>query len=308
MKRFAFWFVISLVALAALRSHRRHDHDFDHEGGHDGPGRVVIQGDHFVSIEGNGKRVVIDHNGLVIDRVRGGETRHVVVNGDGLKVERIPQTNIDVARDDEERPVSVSVDDIPVPIIPGTRVTESIAEPPAPPKPLKGREARAMARAKAQSEADAKVEPLVVAGQLSATEERARKDGFVQFEKAVAAKLQPDVPRTWKLPRKLVEGLRPVVTVSNHPRDYGTMYTAEYKAKFTGRERARLVEAYRHEQRLQKLTVYGGGLAFLLVCLGTLSGYLRAEEATKGYYTNRLRLAAAAGVGAAGVLIYQAVV
>jgi hypothetical protein len=44
-----------------------------------------------------------------------------------------------------------------------------------------------------------------------------------------------------------------------------------------------------------------------LMCLASVSGYIRADEATKGYYTNRLRMLAAAGVGAGGVLIYQMV-
>ncbi len=51
----------------------------------------------------------------------------------------------------------------------------------------------------------------------------------------------------------------------------------------------------------------GGILAFVLVCLAALSGYIRADEATKGYYTNRLRMLAAAGVGAAGVIVYKMV-
>ncbi len=45
----------------------------------------------------------------------------------------------------------------------------------------------------------------------------------------------------------------------------------------------------------------------MLACLAAVSGYIRADEATKGYYTNWLRLASATGVGAAGVLIYQGV-
>ncbi len=49
----------------------------------------------------------------------------------------------------------------------------------------------------------------------------------------------------------------------------------------------------------------GGGLALALVGLAVLSGYIKADEATKGYYTNRLRLAAAAGLGAAGVVAYR---
>ena len=44
----------------------------------------------------------------------------------------------------------------------------------------------------------------------------------------------------------------------------------------------------------------GGGLAVALAGLAVLTGYIRTDEATKGYYTNRLRLAAAAGLGAAG--------
>jgi len=46
-------------------------------------------------------------------------------------------------------------------------------------------------------------------------------------------------------------------------------------------------------------------LGFVLICLAAISGYIRTDEATKGYYTNRLRMLTAAGVGAAGVLIYQ---
>jgi hypothetical protein len=55
----------------------------------------------------------------------------------------------------------------------------------------------------------------------------------------------------------------------------------------------------------RRLGLLGGGLGFVLACLATVSGYIRADEATKGYYTNWLRLASATGVGAAGVLIYQ---
>ena len=55
------------------------------------------------------------------------------------------------------------------------------------------------------------------------------------------------------------------------------------------------------------MAALGGTLAFVLICLGAVSGYIRADEATKGYYTNRLRMLAAAGVGAAGVFIYQMV-
>jgi len=66
-----------------------------------------------------------------------------------------------------------------------------------------------------------------------------------------------------------------------------------------------LVQVFHREQVRQRLTALGGILGFVLICLAAISGYIRTDEATKGYYTNRLRMLTAAGVGAAGVLIYQ---
>ena len=71
--------------------------------------------------------------------------------------------------------------------------------------------------------------------------------------------------------------------------------------------RARFVKLYNRELVGRRLINLGGSLAFILMCLAAVSGYIRADEATKGYYTNRLRMLAAAGVGAGGVLIYQMV-
>ncbi|MFO0954570.1 MAG: hypothetical protein U0835_26090 [Isosphaeraceae bacterium] len=65
------------------------------------------------------------------------------------------------------------------------------------------------------------------------------------------------------------------------------------------------MRAYRHEQTVTKLGLVGGVLALVLALLATVSGYIRADEATKGYYTNRLRVAAGAALGAAGVVAYR---
>ncbi len=56
---------------------------------------------------------------------------------------------------------------------------------------------------------------------------------------------------------------------------------------------------------MKRLVPLGALLAFVLACLAAVSGYIKADEATKGYYTTRLRLAAAAGVGAAGVALFR---
>ena len=78
-------------------------------------------------------------------------------------------------------------------------------------------------------------------------------------------------------------------------------------ADLSPRHRAELVDAYNHELVKHRLLTLGGSLGFVLICLAAVSGYIRADEATKGYYTNRLRMLAAAGVGAAGVIVYRMV-
>jgi hypothetical protein len=85
------------------------------------------------------------------------------------------------------------------------------------------------------------------------------------------------------------------------------MYVTHLKLDESPQSRARFIEVYNHELVGRRLVNLGGSLAFILICLGAVSGYIRADEATKGYYTNRLRMLAAAGVGAGGVLIYQMV-
>ena len=70
---------------------------------------------------------------------------------------------------------------------------------------------------------------------------------------------------------------------------------------------AGFTETYRRQLVQRRMVFLGGALAFILTCLMAVSGYIRADEATKGYYTNRLRMLAAAGVGAAGMAIYQIV-
>ena len=91
-------------------------------------------------------------------------------------------------------------------------------------------------------------------------------------------------------------------------KEYGTLYVAELKVDFSPQKRQAFVQVYHREQVRQRLAVLGGILGFVLICLAAVSGYIRSDEATKGYYTNRLRMLTAAGVGAAGVIIYRILV
>jgi len=153
----------------------------------------------------------------------------------------------------------------------------------------------------------------VIKGRVSLNQERALKDARDRLRQAVSEELAPEIPRTWEPPTDLIEGMireehvQPVLRDFGSPelKDYELMYVASLRADLSPRSRAGFVEAFRRDVFHYRAGVLGGVLAFVLSCLAILAAYIRADEATKGYYTNRLRLAAAAGVGAAGVVVYQ---
>jgi len=146
---------------------------------------------------------------------------------------------------------------------------------------------------------------LSVTGRLSATEERARKDARARLESVLAGKLEPEIPPHWKVPAEMVDGMIQEVVITPRERDYGTVYEATLKVNFAPSMRAEIVAAYHRQEVVKRLVTLGAVLAFVLACLAAVSGYIRADEATKGYYTTRLRIAAVAGVGAVGVLVYR---
>ena len=146
---------------------------------------------------------------------------------------------------------------------------------------------------------------LTVTGRLSATDERAVADARAKLERVLSERLAPEVPRDWKVPPGMIDEMIREVVVVPRERDYGTVYEATLKADLSPARLARIVDVYHREEVVKRLLMLGAVLAFVLVCLAAVSGYIKADEATKGYYTNRLRLAAAAGVGAAGVVLYR---
>jgi hypothetical protein len=147
-----------------------------------------------------------------------------------------------------------------------------------------------------------------VAGLISADEERAKAEARKELEKQVAEWLEPQgVPRSWKPSPRQIDAMILETKVRPVVKDYGTLYVAELRVDVSPERRASLVETYQHQVVNKRMVMLAGLLGFILTCLGAISGYIRADEATKGYYTNRLRMLAAAGVGAAGVVIYQMV-
>ena len=230
--------------------------------------------------------------------------------------------------------VRVAVDGIPVPIIPGSRVEDAVPQPPEvpilPADPL----AEALPQSPTPAAAfpglvkiydaskplapaphgqsllnDEGSQSQVISGLISATEGRAREEARKTLDRHIADWLEAqDVPRSWVPTTRQVDQMILDTKVERVVKDYGTLYVAKLRVDASPERRAGFVRAYQQQLVHKRMLLLGGGLAFFLACLGALSGYIRADEATKGYYTNRLRLLAAAGVGAAGVAIYQVVV
>jgi len=203
-------------------------------------------------------------------------------------------------------PEREDVEGIPVPVIPGTRVTDAVPRPPAPAHKVLAINSPDPASPPAAAPPTAPPAAIrSVVGQISATEERAKNDAFTALARDVRDWLDPEVPHSWTPPARLLQALILKTDIKTVPREYGPMYVAELTYDSAPSRRGALIEMYNSELVQHRLTVLGGTLTFILVSLGAISGYIRADEATKGYYTNRLRLLAAAGVGAAGAIIYQ---
>ncbi len=212
-------------------------------------------------------------------------------------------------RDDDDTPdVRLEpAEGLPVPIVPGSRTTEARAEPPRRELSSTHRRPRRQPFTIDTSTAEP-VHPtdlLTVSGRLSATEERALIDARRALERVLSERLTPGVPRDWKVPPALINGLIRQTQVVPRTRDYGTVYEATIKADFSPIRQAEIVAVYHREQVVKRLAILGTVLTFVLACLAALSGYIKADEATRGYYTTRLRLAALAALGAASVAVYR---
>ena len=222
-----------------------------------------------------------------------------------------PNDDVTVARSAGGRASVVEREDadgLPVPIVPGTRVTEAQAVPPVPARSeINTRRFGSPPTAKAVVIKTGAAEIPTLAGEISATPARADQSARDMLRKAISAWLDPDVPSTWSLPERELDQLVLLTRHETVPKEYGPMCITHLTLDTTPAHRERLVKLYNHELVGERLIRLGGSLAFILMCLAAVSGYIRADEASKGYYTNRLRMLAAAGVGAGGVLIYQMV-
>jgi hypothetical protein len=84
-----------------------------------------------------------------------------------------------------------------------------------------------------------------------------------------------------------------------------TLYRSGQQLDFSTGRKAQIVGMYHQDLANRRLQRIGGGLVLALAALAVFSGYIKADEATKGYYTKRLRVLAAAGLGVAGAVAYR---
>jgi hypothetical protein len=224
------------------------------------------------------------------------------------------QARRDAVREAEEaaREARESVADIPVPIVPGTRVVDAAPVPPVPPAPPSPRRPAPVHTSRrvfvaSRPQAPSPEEIRKVVGRLSATEDRAKDDARRQLREDVTAWLGPEIGRSWRPSERQLDAMVVAVRVSPEVKPYATVYAAEIDADFSAARRDELLRSHRQAVVRDRILKLAGLLGFVLICLAAVSGYIRTDEATKGYYTNRLRMLAAAGVGAAGVAIYHVI-
>jgi ElaB/YqjD/DUF883 family membrane-anchored ribosome-binding protein len=327
MKRFAFWFVAALLAVNLVRSNSSRDrqplrphvvviHD---EGEHGRVTRTVV-GSASVGIDEAVRQATEDARRAIRDAARDAEEAAEDAKEAAEEAIRDAKRAAHEAAEDVRRAAREAkhdvhgharefVEGLPVPVVPGTRVTEARPEPPVPPSPPRRQAVRVRIghtkNPPTRPKPAPKVEPITVAGRLSATESRAKEDARRALVETIRGKLEGRVDPSWVIPDSLVDGMIRDVKVSPVEKEYGTMYEAKLTVDASPSRVDEIHEAFRHEQRLKRLAILGGGLLFLLVGLGSFSGYVRADEATKGYFTNRLRLASTLALGAAGVAIYR---
>jgi hypothetical protein len=312
MKRLILLIVVVMLAFWVLARHRvahmRSDRPAYRSGPHYAHDREARR--HLVANAGHEVKQAL--------KEAGHEIRNAVGEASDEVNHAIDEVRGALFAEDDDAPSAVErveADGLPVPIVPGTRVTEAHAAPPAPPAPPRAvmsnrtksgakvaRIARPVAPVAIKTEA---AEIPTVPGAISATPERADDAARVKLREVITAWLDPDVPQSWSLPERELDKLVLEKSRETVEKEYGPMYITHLKLDTTPVRRGELIKLYNRELVGHRLINLGGALTFILMCLAAVSGYIRADEATKGYYTNRLRTLAAVAVGAGGVLIYQ---
>ena len=148
---------------------------------------------------------------------------------------------------------SEEAEGLPVPIVPGTRVTEASASPPTP---------RRQGTKAASSAVLARSSKSTVTGRLSATGERAVADARHILRDNVADWLEPEVPRSWAVSERMLDAM--VVEkphVKSIEKSYGEVFEATLTVDKSPQRRTSLIAVYNRqlvERRLAGLGACAG--------------------------------------------------
>jgi hypothetical protein len=148
----------------------------------------------------------------------------------------------------------------------------------------------------------------VVEGELYATPDDANNDALEKASRLARAYLAQslgDKVHGWEVPAAYVNDATIAARfVEPVQRDYGTMYRTHLLMELTPEHRLDLEHLWRHQVVRARIGSAVGGLGLIVLVLATAAGYLKLDDATRGYYSGRLKLAALAVLtgGAATVL------
>jgi hypothetical protein len=153
----------------------------------------------------------------------------------------------------------------------------------------------------------------LVQSELWATRDEAANDAMDRAATAArefVGQVDSRAIAAWDIPAWLVHDhlLREPPYVEEVDWTYGPMYRAHVLLDFSPEKRELLLSHWRESLTSRRLGQVGAGLGFAVLCLATLLGYLRLDDATKGYYTAWLRTGAVAVVGGSAAALYHWVV
>jgi hypothetical protein len=149
-----------------------------------------------------------------------------------------------------------------------------------------------------------------VESELWATPDEARMNALEEAATraaAFAAEAAPQLRGRWSVPTWFVQDflLKEPIFVEEIDWRYGPMYKAHVLLDTAPDKREMILSHWNSTIVQKRVGQIGGGLGFLLVCVTTLLGYLRLDDATRGYYSRWLATGALAVVTASAAALYQ---
>jgi hypothetical protein len=122
-----------------------------------------------------------------------------------------------------------------------------------------------------------------------------------------AAEAEPRIRDAWPVPMWFIQDhmLREPIFVEEIDWTYGPMYQAYLLLDLAPAKRELILSQWHSTIVQKRMNQVGGGLGFLLICVATLLGYLRLDDATRGYYTRWLATGAVAVVVASAAAVYR---